>query len=107
MKMIVYNIDLRLNPDDKFAVICKTAIPYSEENAVYAETHSVDGKYTIEEWGSNHIVAPHNIMEGEYVTIDGVLYMATENIPKGEPIIVGQNAASTTVEAQLYELKGE
>lgn len=53
-------------------------------------------------------VAPHNIISGEYVTIGNVLYLATENIPNGEPIIVGQNAVVTTVEEQLYELtKGE
>ena len=52
-------------------------------------------------------IAHHNIVSGEYVTINGVLYLATENIPNGEPVIVGQNAISTTVEQQLYELKGE
>lgn len=52
--------------------------------------------------------APRNIVAGEYVTIDNVLYLATENIPNGEPIIVGQNAIKTTVEEQLAELaKGE
>lgn len=53
------------------------------------------------------ITAPHNILAGEYVTVSGVLYKATENIPNGEPIIVGQNAIATTYEEQLYELKGE
>lgn len=52
-------------------------------------------------------VAPRNIVSGEYVTIGGVLYLATENIPNGEPVIVGQNAVITTIEAQLHELKGE
>ena len=53
-------------------------------------------------------VAPRNITEGEYITVDGVLYKAITNIPSGEPIITGQNAIETTVEAQLYELqKGE
>ena len=51
--------------------------------------------------------APRNITAGEYVTIDGVLYKATKNIPNGEPVIVGQNAVATTIEEQLYELKGE
>lgn len=53
-------------------------------------------------------VAPKNILAGEYVTIDNTLYLATENIPNGEPVIAGQNAIETTVEEQLHELmKGE
>lgn len=54
-------------------------------------------------------VAPRNIAAGEYITVNGVLYKATANIPNGERIITGQNAIETTVEAQLYELamKGE
>lgn len=52
--------------------------------------------------------APRNIVAGEYITVNGVLYKAAMNIPNGEPIIVGQNAVVTTVEEQLYELmKGE
>ena len=51
--------------------------------------------------------APHNIVAGEYVTIDGVLYLATENIPNGEPVIAGQNATITTIEEQLREMKGD
>lgn len=55
-----------------------------------------------------HPTAPKNIVAGEYITVDGVLYLATENIPNGEHIIVGQNAVETTVEEQLYKLtKGE
>lgn len=53
-------------------------------------------------------VAPRNIVSGEYVTVSGVLYKATDNIPAGERIITGQNATETTYEEQLYELtKGE
>lgn len=53
-------------------------------------------------------VAPRNIVVGEYVTVNGVLYEATMNTPNGETIIVGQNAVVTTVEEQLYKLtKGE
>ena len=53
-------------------------------------------------------VAPRNITSEEYITIDGVLYKATANIPNGECIITGQNAIETTVEEQLAELaKGE
>lgn len=52
--------------------------------------------------------APHNIIAGEYITVDGVLYKATANIPNGERIITGQNAVATTIEEQLYEMaKGE
>lgn len=56
----------------------------------------------------SYSLAPRNITTGEYVTVNGVLYKATENIPNGEPIIVGQNAIKTTIEEQLAELaKGE
>ena len=49
-------------------------------------------------------IAPRNIIEGEYITVGGVLYKATDNIPAGERIITGQNATETTYEEQLYEL---
>ena len=53
-------------------------------------------------------VAPRNITEGEYITVDGVLYKAITNIPNGAIIITGQNAVVTTIEEQLYEMmKGE
>ena len=53
-------------------------------------------------------VAPRNIVAGEYVTIDGVLYRAMRNIPNGCDVIEGQNVVVTTIEEQLYELtKGE
>ena len=53
-------------------------------------------------------IAPRNILEGEYITVGGVLYKATDNIPAGEHIITGQNATKTTYEEQLYELtRGE
>ena len=61
-----------------------------------------------EEANKPKTTAPRNVVKGEYVTINGVLYKATANIPNGEPIIVGQNAVVTTVEEQLYEMtKGE
>ena len=53
-------------------------------------------------------VAPRNITEGEYITIDGVMYKAITNIPNGASIITGQNVVETTIEEQLYEMmKGE
>ena len=53
-------------------------------------------------------VANRNLMKGEYITVDGVMYKATANIPNGASIITGQNAVVTTVEEQLYEMmKGE
>ena len=53
-------------------------------------------------------VSTRNIIEGEYITVGGVLYKATYNIPAGERIITGQNATETTYEEQLYELtRGE
>lgn len=52
--------------------------------------------------------APRNIVADEYITIDGVMYKATANIPNGEYIITGQNAIETTLEEQLAEMaKGE
>lgn len=57
---------------------------------------------------SNLHVVSRNITEGEYITVDGVMYKAITNIPNGAPIITGQNAIETTVEEQLAELaKGE
>ena len=54
------------------------------------------------------ITAPHNIIAGEYVTVNGTLYKATDNIPSGEVIVNGQNVIETTIEEQLAELaKGE
>ena len=61
-----------------------------------------------EEVNKPKTIAPRNIVKGEYITVNGVLYKATANIPNGEPIITGQNAVVTTVEEQLYEMtKGE
>lgn len=55
-----------------------------------------------------YVTAPRNLTAGEYITIKGVMYKATSNIPNGEEIIVGQNAIATTIEEQLAELaKGE
>lgn len=53
-------------------------------------------------------IAPRNIVAGEYITVNNVLYKTTTNIPNGGAIITGQNAVETTIEEQLYELaKGE
>ena len=52
-------------------------------------------------------IAPRNVVEGEYITVNGTLYKAIANIPNGEYIIVGKNVTETTIEAQLLELKGE
>lgn len=49
MKIITFNVDMRLNKEDEFEVICKNALPYSEENIEYAIEKSIDGKYSIEE----------------------------------------------------------
>ena len=81
---------------------------WNEVNEEIAKAEAYKGEYTIEDDGvSPYPTAPHNIMAGEYVTINGVMYKAIANIPNGEPIIVGQNAVETTIEEQLYELKGE
>lgn len=96
--------------------------PGGEENPILFEEHGIplykyDGsvaKRTAEEIEADIvsilepiITATHNILANDYVTINNTLYMATKNIPNGEPIIVGQNAIITTIEAVLYELKGE
>jgi hypothetical protein len=61
-----------------------------------------------EEKNKPNPIAPRNVMEGEYITVNGVMYKATTNIPNGATIITGQNAVATTVEEQLYEMtKGE
>lgn len=61
-----------------------------------------------EEANKPKVIAPRNITAGEYVTVNGVMYKAIENIPNGACIITGQNAAATTIEEQLYEMmKGE
>ena len=84
---------------------CETPAAFSA-NYPIAEKEAIPG--TIEVSGAfDYPIAPHNIMEGEYATISGVMYKAIVNIPNGEAIIVGQNAVETTIEEQLYELKGE
>lgn len=70
----------------------------------------IDGKYVYDPIPkpSTLPIAPRNITEGEYITVNGVLYKAITNIPNGASIITGQNAVVTTVEEQLYEMtKGE
>lgn len=88
------------------------ALSYCETNMEIAKREAFNGEFTIDDDGETepvvYPVAPRNITAGEYITVNGVLYKATANIPHGEPIITGQNAVETTVEQQLYELmKGE
>lgn len=100
------NVGTEESPDIKQHFITKD-FPYSEESFEAAKREAHNGEYEIYDDGvSIYPVAPRNIIAGEYVTVNGVLYKATENIPNGEHIIVGQNAIETTVEAQLYELMG-
>lgn len=107
MKMLVYNI--LQSEDENGVVLSEVILEWSEANEEIVKVEAYEGRYTIEDDGiTNYPVAPRNIVAGEYITIDGVLYLVTENIPNGEYIIVGQNAVVTTVEEQLYELtKGE
>lgn len=82
--------------------------PYSEQAEELAKKEAYDGKYKIVYEGQPPVLAPHNLTEGEYITISGVMYKAISNIPNGEPIITGQNAIETTIEEQLAEVaKGE
>lgn len=108
MKVIIYQGDFRLNPDDDKEVLNNVSIPYSEENVEFAKEHSVNGEYTVEDWAEIQATAQQNIVKGEYITVDGVLYKAITNIPSGEPIATGHNVVETTIEEQLAELaKGE
>ena len=116
MKIIKYqmltevNHGTEENPDivqTFFPCTIKCSDDVFEANLAIAQADAYNGEVTVEEVPDEKITAPHNIVAGEYVTINGVLYLATENIPNGEPVIAGQNAIITTVEAQLRELKGE
>lgn len=118
MKLLKYKVSGYVathNPDtDKveqvlspaeISVECKTQSEFNNAYAI-AEKTAIPG--TIEVSGAfDYPTATHNITAGEYVTINGTLYKATESIPNGERIIVGQNAIETTIEEQLNELKGE
>lgn len=119
MKKIVYKVIGYLgvyNPETKeieqlecISVVerkCPTQAVY-DANYPIAEKEAIPG--TIEVTGKfDYPTVPHNILAGEYITVDGVMYKAIANIPNGESIIVGQNAVVTTIEEQLAELaKGE
>lgn len=113
MKIIKYNIcheanfGTEENPQMQ-EVLFPVTLGWNEVNEEIAKKEAYNGEYTIEDDGiKEQILAPRNILAEEYITLHGVLYKATANIPNGEPIIVGQNAIETTVEEQLYELKGE
>ena len=114
MKILKYNLCTKVNHGTEenpqiAEILYPVEMPYSEATEEIAKKEAYNGEYTIEDDGiSPYPIAPHNIMAGEYVTISGVMYKAIENIPNGEPIIVGQNAVETTIEEQLMELtKGE
>lgn len=78
-----------------------------EANKEIARKEAYNGEYTVEDDRTAvQVPAQRNIEAGEYVTIEGALYLATENIPGGEPVIAGQNAVKTSIEQQLYELRG-
>lgn len=119
MKILKYNLCdfvrvIRVDPvteeitEQIEEVLTPAKMTWSEANEEIVKKEAYKGEYTIEDDGVvEQIPAPRNILSGEYVTIEGVLYLATENIPNGEPIIVGQNAVKTSVEEQLYAMKGE
>lgn len=118
MKTLTYKVmgyTHQYNPETEEAeqIECPaTVVVECPTQAVYAASYSIAEKNaipgTIEVSGEfDYPTAPHNILEGEYVTIDGTLYLATQNIPSGEPVIAGQNAVATTVEEQLLMMKGE
>ncbi len=73
-----------------------------------AKACACNGAYRIETEEDPVSVSPRNIVAGEYITMSGILYKATANIPNGCAIVPGQNAVRTTIEEQLHELsKGE
>jgi hypothetical protein len=108
-----------LNLAEDGRILSATYPQYAPADAVIVDTlpegnlpdyRYVDGEYVYapKPKPSNLPVAPRNVTEGEYITVNGVLYKITANIPSGEPIITGQNAIETTIEQQLAELaKGE
>ena len=49
MKYILFNGNIRLNPADLHDVVVPMAIPFSEDNLVYAQKYSVDGLIKTEE----------------------------------------------------------
>lgn len=108
MKKIIYELMQCIDSDGN-PVLSSVELVYSDANLAIAEKEAYNG-YTVEDDGQpgSSDIAPWNITAGEYITVNGTLYKATANIPNGEPIITGQNAIKTTVEAQLMELqKGE
>jgi len=106
MKVIKYKFNV--GESDAKPILTDVEMGWNEANEEIAKSEAYNGEYTIEDDGKhNYAIAPKNILTGEYITIDGVLYLAMENIPNGEPVIVGQNAIVTTVEEQLYAMKGE
>lgn len=113
MKILKYNLCTTINhgteEEPKIEeILSPVTMGWNEVNEEIAKKEAYKGEYTIEDDGQpSYSVAPHNILEGEYVTIDGTLYLATQNIPSGEPVIAGQNAVATTVEEQLLMMKGE
>ena len=113
MKVLKYNLCTIINhgteEEPKIEeILSPVTMGWNEVNEETAKAEAYKGEYTIEDDGvSPYPIAPLNIYEGEYVMIGDVLYLATMNIPCGEPVIVGQNAVETTIEEQLYMLKGE
>ena len=113
MKILKYNLCTIINhgteEEPKIEeILSPVTMGWNEVNEEIAKKEAYNGEYTIEDDGvSPYPIAPLNIYEGEYVMIGDVLYLATMNIPCGEPVIVGQNAVETTIEEQLYMLKGE
>ena len=111
MKIIKYNLYSVINHGTEEEpqieeTLYPVTMPWDEVNERIAKQEAYNGEYTIEDDGVPIFpVADRNILSGEYVTINGVLYKAIANIPNGGYIITGQNAVVTTVEEQLYELK--
>lgn len=101
------------NPDteavEQKESIAYNIIDYSPEAEAKVKEIAYNGDYeSFDDEEPKTVVAPRNLTKGEYITISGVMYKTTSNIPNGEHIITGQNAIETTIEKQLAELsKGE
>lgn len=110
MKIIKYNLCTRINHGTEEEpiyedILSPVEMGWNEANEAIAKKEAYNGFYTIEDDGaSSYPIAPRNILKGEYITLNNIMYKAIENIPNGEAIIENKNAIIVTIEQVLYEL---
>jgi hypothetical protein len=86
-------------------VLIGVEVGWNEVNEEIAKKEAYNGEYTIEDDGiSSYPIAPRNILKGEYITINNIMYKAIENIPNGEAVIENKNVIIVNIEQVLYEL---